>query len=127
MQKWPRKPPLWGGAARAARRCPWLARRRPPRLRVALPCCGLPLTFVLLIQENVSYRFGLAPRRHFGPPRAAPCDRPWCRRGPVRGRPESRQLTKARALSDEELVGLGQGDAEAGPGRGDGRRGAPLA
>ena len=35
-------------------------------------------------------------------------------------------LTKARALSDEELVGLGQGDTEAGPGRGDGRRGAPL-
>ena len=45
----------------------------------------------------------------------------------VQERPEMRPLTKARALSDEELVGLGQGDAEAGPGRGAGRRGAPLA
>ena len=45
----------------------------------------------------------------------------------VRGRPESRPLKKVRALSDEELVELGQGDAEAGPGRGDGRRGAQVA
>ena len=45
----------------------------------------------------------------------------------VRGRPESRLLTQVRALSDEELAMLGQADAEAGPGRGDGRRGAQVA
>ena len=41
---------------------------------------------------------------------------PGCCRVPraVQERPEMRPLTKARALSDEELVGLGQGDAEAG-------------
>ena len=110
-----------------ARRCPWLARRRPPRLRLALPCCSLTLTFVLLIQENISSDFGLAPRRDLGPSRAAPCDRPGVLPRAVQERPEMRPLTKVRALSDEELVGLGQGDAEAATGRGDGRSGAPLA
>ena len=110
-----------------ARRSPWLARRRPSRLRVALPCCRLLLTSVLLIQENISSQFGLAPRRELGAPRAAPCDRPGVLPRAVRGRPESRLLAQKRALSDEELVMLGQGGAEDGPGRGDGRRGAQVA
>ena len=56
-----------------------------------------------------------------------PCDRPGVLPRAVRGRPESRPLTKLRALSDEELAMLGQDDAGDGTGRGDGRRGAPLA
>ena len=110
-----------------ARRSPWLARRRPSRLSVALPFCRLLLTSVLLIQENISSQFGLAPGLERGLPRAAPCDRPGVLPRAVRGRPETRPPTQVRALSDEELAMLGQGDAEAGPGRGDGRRGAQVA